>query len=71
MEADSYDDEDSLRARLHELLVEHRDLDDSISALAQGAAFDQLQIQRLKRKKLHLKDEISRIQDRLVPDISA
>ena len=71
MEADSDDDENSLRARLHELLVEHRDLDDSISALTQGTAFNQLQIQRLKRKKLHLKDEISRIQDRLVPDIIA
>lgn len=64
-------DEQSLRARLHDLMTAHRDLDDSISALTQGSAFDQLQIQRLKRKKLHLKDEISRIQDKLVPDIIA
>lgn len=64
-------DEQSLRTRLHDLMTEHRDLDDSISALTQGSAFDQLQIQRLKRKKLHLKDQISRIQDKLVPDIIA
>lgn len=53
------------------LKQEHRDLDDAIQALSGTRASDQLQLQRLKKKKLHLKDEISRIQDRLLPDIIA
>ena len=53
------------------LKQEHRDLDDAIQALSGARASDQLQLQRLKKKKLHLKDEISRIQDRLLPDIIA
>ncbi len=65
------DEEEDLRAKLHELMTEHRDLDDSINALAQASAFDQLQIQRLKRKKLLLKDEITRIHAKLIPDIIA
>ncbi|RMF08556.1 MAG: DUF465 domain-containing protein [Alphaproteobacteria bacterium] len=65
------DDEEGLRAKLHELMIEHRDLDDSINALLQAGTFDQLQIQRLKRKKLLLKDEITRLKARLIPDIIA
>ena len=65
------DEEEDLRAKLHELMTEHRDLDDSINALTQSNAFDQLQIQRLKRKKLLLKDEITRIRAKLIPDIIA
>ncbi len=53
------------------LKQEHRDLDDAIQALSGTRASDQLQLQRMKKKKLHLKDEISRIQDRLLPDIIA
>lgn len=68
---DDGEDEDGLRAKLVELMTEHRDLDASIDALMQGVVFDQLQIQRLKRKKLMLKDEISRIRNRLIPDIIA
>ena len=53
------------------LIQEHRDLDDAILALSGTAAADQLQLQRLKKKKLLLKDGISRIRDRLLPDIIA
>lgn len=64
-------DEDSLRARLALLREEHRDLDAAIEALfAQGPA-DQLRTQRLKKRKLWLKDEITRIEDQLIPDIIA
>ncbi|MEX1147429.1 MAG: DUF465 domain-containing protein [Sphingomonadales bacterium] len=68
---DVVSDEDDLRAKLFDLMTEHRDLDASIDALLQGGHFDQLQIQRLKRKKLMLKDEIANLRNRLVPDISA
>ena len=53
------------------MMQEHRDLDDAILALSGAGAADQLQLQRLKKKKLLLKDEISRIRDRLLPDIIA
>ena len=53
------------------MMQEHRDLDDSIRALSASSAADQLQLQRLKKKKLRIKDEISRIKDRLLPDIIA
>jgi len=64
-------DEDALRAKLVPLLQEHRDLDDAIQALLDKGAFDQLQIQRLKKRKLLLKDQITRIEDMLLPDIIA
>ena len=64
------DDED-LRRRLQELRQEHRDLDDVIARLTEHAPYDQLQLQRLKKRKLILKDQISRIQDQLYPDIIA
>ena len=50
---------------------EHRDLDDAIQALAQTGTADQLTLQRLKKRKLRLKDIIARIEDRLTPDIIA
>lgn len=56
---------------LEQLRVEHRDLDDAINALGSQAIVDQLQIARLKKKKLSLKDRIMRIEDQLVPDIIA
>jgi hypothetical protein len=64
-------DEAELRARLHALSEEHRDLDVAIDALARSATADMLQIARLKKRKLRLKDEIAVIQDLLVPDIIA
>jgi hypothetical protein len=56
---------------LEQLKVEHRDLDDAITALRAQPMVDQLQIARLKKKKLTLKDRIMRLEDQLVPDIIA
>jgi hypothetical protein len=64
-------EEQELRARLSELESEHRDLDDVIERLADGTVHDQLQIKRLKKRKLQLKDEITKIRSRLLPDIIA
>ncbi|WP_199554995.1 YdcH family protein [Sandaracinobacteroides hominis] len=64
-------DESELKARLNALSLEHRDLDAAIDALARSATADMLQIARLKKRKLRLKDEMSVIQDMLIPDIIA
>ena len=64
------DDRDSLLRRLHELRSEHRDLDTVIARFDSQHA-DQLQVQRLKKRKLKLKDEIAWLESRLVPDIIA
>lgn len=64
-------DQAQLRRRLAELLVEHRDLDDVIARLASQLPVDQLQLQRLKKRKLALKDEIQRLETMLLPDIIA
>lgn len=60
-----------LRARLAELRQEHADLDASIAALANAAIPDQLMLARIKRKKLSLKDEIVKIEARVLPNIIA
>ncbi len=60
-----------LQARLALLRTEHRDMDMAIDALAGQAVPDQLQLARLKRRKLRLKDEISMIEGQLIPDIIA
>ena len=60
-----------LRATLLKLKQEHRDLDSAIDALEESGRADQLQLKRLKKKKLSLKDEIARIADQLLPDIIA
>ena len=64
------DDRDSLLRRLHEMRSEHRDLDTVIARLESGFG-DQLQMQRLKKRKLKLKDQIALIEDYLIPDIIA
>jgi hypothetical protein len=64
------DDRESLLRRLHEMRSEHRDLDTVIARL-EDALPDQLQLQRLKKRKLKLKDEITWLESRLVPDIIA
>lgn len=64
-------DEEQLRGKLRILIVEHRDLDAAIDAMLDDMGSDQLQIQRLKKRKLALRDEITRIEDMLVPDIIA
>jgi hypothetical protein len=60
-----------LRASLLKLKQEHRDLDAAINALEESGRADQLQLKRLKKKKLALKDEIARVEDTLLPDIIA
>jgi hypothetical protein len=64
-------DEVGLRVKLAELVQEHRDLDNAIAALTDSVTNDQLQLTRLKKRKLQLKDEIATINDRLLPDIIA
>jgi hypothetical protein len=64
-------EEDALKTRLLALTEEHRDLDAAIIALSDGGSFDQIQVQRLKKRKLMLKDLISRIESQLLPDIIA
>jgi hypothetical protein len=61
----------ALRARLKVLQLEHADLDASIEALGHMPLPDQLMIARLKRKKLTLRDEIAKVEDRILPDIIA
>ena len=63
--------DEGLRSRIAELRQEHQDLDDAVNALAAGPRPDQLQIARLKKKKLILRDEITRLEDQLTPDIIA
>ncbi len=60
-------DRDSLLRKLHELRSEHRDLDTVIARLS-DQALDQLRIQRLKKRKLLLKDELAWLESRLIPD---
>ena len=60
-----------IRFRLHELELEHHDLDDITERLARDPAQDQLQLRRLKKRKLVLKDQIQRLRARLIPDIIA
>jgi hypothetical protein len=63
--------EQEMRKRLEALRIEHRDLDAAIDALSAAGSSDQLQIARLKKRKLMLKDQISILEDYLIPDIIA
>ncbi len=63
--------EQELRKRLELLRSEHRDLDAAIAALTESGSKDQLQIARLKKRKLRLKDQIAIFEDQLLPDIIA
>ena len=60
-----------IRERLQVLEIEHHDLDDVIGRLARDPSLDRLQLQRLKKRKLVLKDQIQRLRARLIPDIIA
>lgn len=64
-------DQENPQDRLKALQQEHRDLDDVIERLAESAPFDQLRMQRLKKRKLALKDQIARLESQTVPDIIA
>ena len=65
------EEERELQEQLARLQQEHRDLDTAISALQHTPGSDQWQVQRLKKRKLHLRDRISYIEDQLTPDIIA
>lgn len=69
--AEEETDQQELLRQLEELRLEHRDLDDVIHRLQLTGSLEQLQLQRLKKRKLRLKDEIARIEDQLIPDILA
>jgi hypothetical protein len=62
---------EQVRARVIELEIEHRDLDAAIDRFAEAAASDDLQLRRLKKRKLQLKDQIIQLKMQLVPDIPA
>ncbi len=64
-------DERELRARIEFMSQEHRDLDAAIDALRALIGHDQLQLARLKKRKLRLRDEIAQLQDMLIPDLIA
>lgn len=68
---DLTEEERALHARLGTLRLEHRDLDSAIDALGAAMVQDQLQLMRLKKKKLMLKDEILKLENLLIPDIIA
>lgn len=59
------------RARLAELRIEHRDLDDAIHRLVEDPTADQLRLRRMKKRKLLLKDAIARLESKLIPDLDA
>jgi hypothetical protein len=62
---------EALQAKLATLKIEHRDLDDVIARLSESSPFDQLQLRRLKKRKLVLKDMIAHLESQLLPDIIA
>jgi len=64
-------DVQGLKTKIHQLQTEHRDLDDVINRLSQSAAQDQIQLQRLKKRKLFIKDQIAMLERQLEPDIPA
>ena len=67
----SEEEKAQIRERLHALEIEHHDLNDVIARLSADPRQDQLQLQRLKKRKLVLKDQIQRLRARLIPDIVA
>jgi hypothetical protein len=62
---------EATKAKLERLRTEHRDLDEIIDRLSEAAPFNQLQLQRLKKRKLVLKDLITKLESQLLPDIIA
>ena len=64
-------DAEAINAKLEALRLEHRDLDDAIAALNDGAPGNHLQLQRMKKRKLLLRDQISRLESLILPDIIA
>ena len=71
MNSTDIEEQQILKARLYMLESEHRDLDDVIERLSEDKPFDQLRLQRLKKRKLVLKDEMALVRSRILPDIIA
>ena len=71
IDQDGTGDQQMIINKLRQLESEHRDLDDVIERLADDKPFDQLKLQRLKKRKLILKDEMTLLQSRILPDIIA
>lgn len=65
------EDQEILKQKLNDLKTEHRNLDDRIAEMTANPPFDQLLVQRLKKRKLALKDQIAKIDSQLMPDIIA
>lgn len=65
------EERETIQMRLSELRLEHRDLDSAIERLVEGPYVDQLQLTRLKKRKLLLKDVIARLESQLIPDLNA
>lgn len=63
--------EREIRERIAALWSEHRDLDDMIARVSERAPYDQLQMQRMKKRKLSIKDQLSRLENMLIDDIIA
>lgn len=70
-EAMKNEEERELRVELERLRQEHRDLDAAIEALLATPGYDRLQVQRLKKRKLQIRDQLGRVEDQLFPDIIA
>lgn len=64
-------EDEQIETKLIELETEHRDLDDAIKRMSEGVYVDQIQLKRLKKKKLQLKDTITKLKSSLIPDVSA
>ena len=64
-------DPSEIARKLVELKVEHRDLDEVIAEMSRSAASDELQIKRLKKRKLRIKDMIAYLENKLIPDLDA
>jgi hypothetical protein len=64
-------DTEAIKQKLEELRTEHRDLDEMIMSLSDSSTFDQIRLQRMKKRKLVLKDGIARLESLLLPDIIA
>lgn len=64
-------DNEEIRYRINELVLEHRDLDDAINLMHERPYIDELQLRRMKTRKLKLKEEIVYLESKLIPDIEA
>ena len=64
-------EQDERKKKLLDLTTEHRDLDNAIAALSGSGSYDPIQVQRLKKRKLALKDQIARLESDILPDIIA